>query len=98
MFNTPLISCDELLAELTNPKLLILDASMHKRVSKGHDYPKGVYIDGAHEFDFSKNRFQESGVNALPNTLPSEDLFTEISRSLGLLSPESSLDVQNYGA
>jgi thiosulfate/3-mercaptopyruvate sulfurtransferase len=80
---TPLVSVGWLEAQLDDPDLVVLDASMMPvGVSTASSGAAEHYIPGARVFDFDQ-RICDPG-SSLPHMLPSPELFTREVRSLGV--------------
>ncbi|MGB0522825.1 MAG: sulfurtransferase [Flammeovirgaceae bacterium] len=80
--NTPLVSPQWLHDHLTDPDLIILDASQKQnKAGLTSDYD-GQFIQGARLFDI-KNAFSDPDVS-LPNTLPSPPYFEQACQKLGI--------------
>lgn len=73
-FPTPLISVEWLSANLTNPDLVILDASMGST--------DALHIPRARAFDFDKKICDQS--SSLPHMMPSPELFEKEVQALGI--------------
>lgn len=78
----PTVSIDWLHQHLSDPQLIILDASMASKLVKEDPISTTMRIPNARFFDL-KNTFlnKESG---LPNTIPNPDAFEEACRRLGI--------------
>ena len=83
ILNKPLVSVDWLHHNLSNPNLVILDATMDKIAdSSSNNTLNDVQIPKARFFDI-KNKFSDT-TNAFPNAVPSEDQFTNEAQNLGI--------------
>lgn len=77
-----LVSIDWLYKNFDDPNLVVLDASLKNNKSKlKTDFPN-IQIKGARFFD-SKNRFSDIE-NAIPNMIPSPEVFERECRALGI--------------
>ena len=74
MSKSALVSTDWLSRQLTNPQLVILDASLPKPKAKPKDNPlNGLRIPGARFFDI-EHHFSDTS-SSLPHTMVSEEHF-----------------------
>ncbi|MBV1924642.1 MAG: sulfurtransferase [Flavobacteriaceae bacterium] len=77
-----LVSSQWLKNQLTNPKLVILDAHLPSNVSKTDSEIEGLQIKNSRLFDI-KNEFSDV-YNSLPNTFPSKKEFETSCRNIGI--------------
>ena len=78
----PIVSVKWLNEHLDDPDIIVLDASQQVNQQKVESKFQDIQIKGARYFDI-KNDFSDTQ-NALPNTLPSPDVFTKAARKLGV--------------
>jgi thiosulfate/3-mercaptopyruvate sulfurtransferase len=78
----PIVSVAWLQEHLTDPDLIVLDASLKSNQADLQPLFKDIQIKGARFFDI-KNEFSDT-TNPLPNTLPSPESFTAAARKLGI--------------
>jgi|GWRWMinimDraft_12_1066020.scaffolds.fasta_scaffold02022_4 thiosulfate/3-mercaptopyruvate sulfurtransferase len=78
----PIVSVAWLQANLKNPNVIILDASLKENQSNLKTGLENIQIKGARFFDI-KNTFSDT-VNPLPNTLPSPKQFEIEAKKLGI--------------
>lgn len=92
---TPTVTANWLNANLTDPNLVILDASPTSNVSGLKSELDGIRIPGARYFDLKK-RF--SDLNAeMPNTLPTAEAFERECQKLGINSTDKIVVYDNLG-
>ncbi len=91
----PIVSIDWLSDHLDDPDLVILDASIKKVGNPTESNYSGIKIKNAVFFDI-KNSFSDK-TNEIPNMLPSEEVFTESCRSLGICSHNKIVVYDNLG-
>jgi thiosulfate/3-mercaptopyruvate sulfurtransferase len=90
------VSTDWLSSQLTNPQLVILDASLPKPKAKPEDNPlNGLQIPGARFFDI-EHHFSDTS-SPLPHTMVSEDRFNEEAQRLGINNDSIIVIYDNLG-
>lgn len=78
----PIVSSQWLFENLSNPDLVILDASVKSITSNGENQPNNLKIKSARYFDL-KNNFSDKTAD-LPNTFPSATQFEIECQKLGI--------------
>ena len=96
MTKSALVSTDWLSSQLTNPQLVILDASLPKPKAKPEDNPlSGLRIPNARFFDID-HHFSDT-TSPLPHTMVSEDRFNEEAQRLGINNDSIIVIYDNLG-
>lgn len=78
----PIVSVSWLKEHLSDPDLIILDASQKVNQTKEESLFMELQIKGARIFDI-KNDFSDT-TNPLPNTLPNPDAFAKAAKKIGI--------------
>ena len=78
----PIVNAAWLQANLKNPTLILLDASLKENQSNIKTDLENIHIKGARYFDI-KNMFSDNN-NTLPNTIPNPEQFQAEARKLGI--------------
>jgi len=91
----PLVSATWLFENIENPNLIILDAS--PKENKSNLIPKytDVRIKGARRFDMETTFLDKK--SAIPNMIPSEEIFTKECRALGINNESIIVVYDNLG-
>ncbi|PCJ94147.1 MAG: sulfurtransferase [Flavobacteriaceae bacterium] len=91
----PLVSIEWLRENFTDPKLILLDASVKNTIKNIETEYPGIQIKNARFFDIKKSfSDQESD---LPNTIPAPKAFTEACRKLGINKDSKIVVYDNLG-
>ena len=91
----PIVSVDWLKEHLTDPDLILLDASPESNISNLASAHQEVMIPGSRHFDL-KGKFSDPD-SPFPNTLPSEAQFEYESRKLGINKTSRIIVYDNLG-
>lgn len=91
----PIVSVAWLQANLKNPNVIILDASLKENQSNLKTGLENIQIKGARFFDI-KNTFSDTA-NPLPNTLPSPKQFETEAKKLGINKNSTIVVYDNLG-
>lgn len=81
--NSNIVSCDWLFAQLEDPNLIILDATMKKKPNGELITQQFVYIPGTQEFNFDTEICDQK--SSLPHMMPEAKAFTESARARGIM-------------
>ncbi|MGZ9735745.1 sulfurtransferase [Flavobacterium sp. GNP002] len=92
----PIVSVAWLQANLKDPSLIILDASLKENQSNLKTDLENIQIKGARYFDI-KHTFSDTTNSSLPNTLPSTNQFEIEAKKLGINKDSTIVVYDNLG-
>lgn len=92
---SPLVSAEWLKQQLSNPKLIILDASIEFQIPGEVEKDKTNLIPDTLRFDYD-NEFCDP-TSPLPHMMPSKERFTELAQNLGINHDSTIVIYDNSG-